>query len=818
LGEKESKYAEVVIDSPVRGLDRPFHYLLPERFRKQVEIGSMVVVPVRERLMLAYVIDFPTKSRVEGLKEISSVIDEPPVFDFDGQRLCRWISYRYLSPLSQAIRLLTPPGRRRKVRQMIRLTSDRDIALFRAAGKADVEELVEVLSASGETDTATLERHLCRAGLSERIREACALGIAERRFMLGNPEATRRTRKVVRMAGGGGFPPDGLTTRQKDIYDYLIERGGVDFQSELLGATGVAHGTLKSLEKKGVVEIVDEEVLRTPRLRGRGEDKKPDPNQEQAAAIAEICGALDRGIHHAFLLEGVTGSGKTEVYLRCIERALGQGRGAIVLVPEISLTPQTVERFELRFPGQVAVLHSRLGTGERFDQWRGIQEGRYRVVVGARSALFAPVERLGVIAIDEEHETTYKSDTAPRYHARDVAEARARMAGAVLVLGSATPSLESLERARAGAYGHLRLRQRIDSRPLPTVEVVDMRSAGGAGTVPLLSGILLDAVSRTVEAGDQAILFLNRRGFSNYLQCHRCGHIMGCDSCEVSLCYHRRGEVLRCHHCDTRFDVPKRCPECGRGPLKGFGAGTQRVEEVLKAQIPGVSCIRMDADTTSTKDAHWRLLESFKAREAQVLIGTQMIAKGLDIPAVTLVGVINADTALALPDFRSSERTYQLLTQVSGRAGRGLRPGRVVVQTFSPEHPAIKAVNGDVETFFKEELESRLHALYPPFTRLVNVLVTSADSAAAARSASRMKHILGSDLEGSGARILGPAPAPLSRLKGNYRWHILVKSNDLEGISPLLRRSSKRFYGYSKQFPAGAEVRVSMDVEPVSLL
>jgi primosomal protein N' (replication factor Y) len=598
----------------------------------------------------------------------------------------------------------------------------------------------------------------------------------------------------------------------------LMVRGGVEFQSDLLKNSGAHAASLKSLEKKGLLEIAGEEVLRRPWMGSAAETVRHTPNVHQQAAIDRVSRALDEGTPKTFLLDGVTGSGKTEVYIRSIEKVLAMGKSAIVLVPEISLTPQTVERFESRFPSQVAVLHSRLGPGERFDQWRGVREGRYRVVVGARSALFAPAQDLGLIAIDEEHEPSYKSDTSPRYHARDVAEVKARMSGAVLVLGSATPSFESLHRARAGAYEMLSMPERVDNRPLPEVELVDMRETGGAGEMLLLSSTMLDALSRTISAGDQAILFLNRRGFANYMQCHACGLIMGCDECEVSLCYHSRGHMMLCHHCGKRWAVPETCPKCGASPMKQFGAGTQRVEDELLKHVPGVSVIRMDADTTTTKDAHWHLLGSFRAGEAQVLLGTQMIAKGLDIPGGTLVGVINADTALALPDFRASERTYQLLTQVSGRAGRGLRPGRVVIQTFNPEHPAIRAMTGGLKPFIEAEIQARSHAFYPPFVELVNVLVTSPEMVAASRSAERMRQILETDLQGTGAIILGPAPAPLSRLRGVYRWHILVKSADLGRISSRLTESVGRFHDYSKTFPPGKEVKVSLDVDPTSLL
>jgi primosomal protein N' (replication factor Y) len=815
------RYAEVIIDSAVRDLDRPFTYEVPGDLAADVQVGSMVLVPFSDRLSLGYVVGLPARADVSRIKKISRVLDEPPLFDFDSQRLCRWIAGHYLCPLSQAFKLVMPPGRSRKVKQMVGLAAEPEAARAAAEGDDTASGIIDALvSTGGEIDIATLKKRLGAGPVMGAIRALESSGTVQRRYSLSKPATSTKSRLVVRATGTARDTEavENLPPRQRDIVEELLARGGIEFQSDLLNNTGTSTTSLKSLAGKGMLEIAGEEVLRQPWL-GKPEDQVlHTPNPDQQAAIDRISSAIEERQHRVFLLDGVTGSGKTEVYIRCIEKALQAGKTAIVLVPEISLTPQTVERFESRFPGDVAVLHSKLGTGERFDQWRGVREGRYRVVVGARSALFAPLGDLGLIAIDEEHEPSYKSDTSPRYHARDVAEARARMAGAVVILGSATPSFESIERARAGAYERLELPGRVDNRPLPEVEVVDMREAGGAGEVPLLSRTLLDALSRTVEAGDQAILFLNRRGFANYMQCHACGIIMGCDECEVSLCYHSRGHMMLCHHCGKRWAVPERCPSCGGGPMKQFGAGTQRVEEELLRHLPGVTHIRMDADTTTTKDAHWHLLGSFRAGEAQVLIGTQMIAKGLDIPAVTLVGVINADTALALPDFRASERTYQLLTQVSGRAGRGLRPGRVVIQTFNPDHPTIKAMTGGLEQFIQAEIKSRSHAFYPPFVDLVNVMVTSPEMPAASRSAERLRHILDTDLEGTGAIILGPAPAPLSRLRGQYRWHIIVKSADLDKISDRLTGAVGRFYDYARTFPPGKDVRVSLDVDPVSLL
>ena len=817
----EKRYVEVVIDSAVRELDRPFHYELPEGMRQRALHGSMVLVPFSGRPALAFVTGFPESPGVSSTKEVLSVLDEPPVFDFDAIRLAKWIASRYLSSFSRALRLFMPPGRSRKVRQVLKLdmtAGDAHEVLEARPTLAEEREAVDMMAAGGgEVELSKLKEQLGDVPASAAIATLEELHIASRKYSLSRPAAAIKSRLVVRLIKGEAELEDTkLGPKQRAVVDLLVECGGAAALSDVLGETGAAHSSVKSLEKKGIVEIESEQVLRMPRL-GAGERVRPKPNERQSAATRQVSQSIEARRSEVFLLDGVTGSGKTEVYLLCIEKCVELGRTAIVLVPEISLTPQTLERFSSRFPGNVAVLHSRLSPGERFDQWRGILEGRYSVVVGARSALFAPLRDLGLIVIDEEHETSYKNDTSPRYQARDVAEARSRMSGCPLLLGSATPAFESLHRAIAGSYHHLLLPERVDSRAMPEVRIVDMRSEGGAGIVPLVSGQLLDALSRTVEAGDQAILFLNRRGFSNYLQCHTCGSIIDCDSCEVSLCYHARGHVLMCHHCGTSRKVPDACPACGARALKGFGAGTQKVEDEVARHLPGIRSIRMDADTTRGKDAHWELLGAFKNREAQVLIGTQMIAKGHHIPGVTLVGVINADTALALPDFRASERTYQLLVQVSGRAGRDLRPGIVVVQTFNPEHPAVQALKDGGKAFVAAEIKARQAAAYPPFVRLVNVMVSSPDGAAAERASERLRSVLSSELP-PGVGILGPAPAPLSRLRDQYRWHILLKCGDVSKAGPAIIKSLDRFRDHSRSFPQTARVRVSLDVDPVSLL
>ncbi len=810
-----------MIDSAVRELDRPFHYEVPASMSGRVDYGSMVVVPFGGRQALAFVTAFPQTPHAGDLKPLLSVLDEPPAFDFDSIRLAKWIASQYLSSFASALKLFMPPGRARKVRHVLLLemsAGDAHEVLDSRPTLAEERDAVDMLAAGGgEVELSRLRESLGERACSAAVGTLEELRIATRRYSLSRPAVSTKKRTVVILkANAESLEGVRLGARQRAVVEYLAESGGVAALADLLHKTAAPRSSVKSLEKKEIVELSGERVLRDPR-RPSAESKRPVLNAEQAAAVDSVNDAIEERGSDVFLLDGVTGSGKTEVYLRCIERCLELGRGAVALVPEISLTPQTLERFESRFPGRVAVLHSRLSPGERFDQWIGILEGRYPVVVGARSALFAPLRNIGIIVIDEEHDTSYKNDTSPRYQARDVAEARARLSGCPLLLGSATPSFESLHRAEAGAYGLLRLTSRVDSRPMPEIDIVDMRSEGGAGIVPLVSRQLLDALTRTVEAGDQAMLFLNRRGFSNYLQCHACGSIIDCESCEVSLCYHSRGHLLMCHHCGARSDVPERCPTCGVPALKGFGAGTQKVEEEIARHLPGVSIARMDADTTRGKDAHWEILSRFRDRETTVLIGTQMIAKGHDIPGVTLVGVINADTALALPDFRASERTFQLLTQVSGRAGRDLRPGTVVIQTFNPGHPAIRALKEAGSSFLDAEITARREAVYPPFVRLVNVMVSSTDGAMASRASYRLRSILTPELP-PGVRLVGPAPAPLSRLRGRYRWHLLIKCDEVSKVARPIEVSIRRFRDYSKSFPDSSEVSISLDVDPVSLL
>ena len=779
------KLASVILDIPTQALDAPYTYAVPEEAGDQpIEVGCAVLVPFGPRQAVGFVIgieeraegDWPAGLDPAKLKGIVRAVSRP-YFDEEGAACAQWLSERYIAPLSSCVRLFTPPG---GVPRMVRAQG----------GYWRLEE-----PTVGEVDD---------------------------RWVVPGPALA-------------DFEPRKNAVKQASIAAAL-ERGELRV-AELTAEFGAVSSPLKALEKQGVVRI---EHCR--RMRGMAEGSagsapsadsaavpsftpspKPPLTRGQADALAAIDAARSRGAGEVVLVDGVTGSGKTEVYLQAIEETLAAGRTACVLVPEISLTPQTVARFRGRFGDLVAVMHSRMSQGERYDQWDFIRSGAARVVVGARSALFTPLSNLGLIVIDEEHEGSYKQDSAPRYHARDVAVWMARRAGAAVVLGSATPSIEALHAcAKNPSWHQVSLPERANGKPLPEVQVVDMAKEFSGGSRSMFALPLARALEEELAAGRKAVLLLNQRGFAKFLLCRECGFVPECPSCSTSLTYHERGNFLICHHCGYRIPTPPVCPECGSPYLKKFGAGTQRVEAELRVLLdempgvdPGVPIVRMDADTTSGKGAHQRLLEEFAAADAAVLLGTQMIAKGLDFEDVTLVGVINADTMLKLPDYRASERTFDLVEQVAGRAGRAELPGRVLVQTYEADAPAIRAAAAyDRALFLRDELPKRRLLGYPPYVRMANVLVWSKDEPAVRRVAAELQAALEEavrDFGGDGWSVLPATPCVLAKLRGTYRWHIVVKcpaDADLsDALLPLFRRRKP-----------DRDANVAVDVDPDDLL
>jgi len=580
---------------------------------------------------------------------------------------------------------------------------------------------------------------------------------------------------------------------------------------------------LKSLEKRGLISIVDEEVERDPfAQRGGLSSKRLVPTAMQQHAIDEMAHAEKGSV---FLLHGITGSGKTLVYIELLRRIVDErGQTAIVLVPEIALTPQTVDRFRAAFGDRIAVLHSALSEGERYDAWLALKRGDKRIVVGARSAVFAPLENLGAIIVDEEHESSYKQGETPRYHAREVAIVRAKAEGAITVLGSATPSLESWSNAMAGKYTLLTLPDRVGGGKLPSIEVIDLRKTavdytamaqGGVDYGAVIREPLHHAIVETMRRGEQSILLLNRRGYSSFIQCSDCGAVTTCPHCSITLTHHRNPERLVCHYCLHKEDPRPDCVRCGGRNLRQRGLGTQQVERLLSERFPAARIARMDVDTTSGKWAHTRILDRVAAGEVDILLGTQMIAKGLDFPNVTLVGVVDADVGINLPDFRASERCFQLLSQVSGRAGRGAKGGKVLIQTRLPNHHAVRyAVAHDYISFVRDEMQGRKDPLYPPKVRLANIVFSGTNEEATAKLAIQagewLRELITTHAPDQ-ITVVGPAPCPIERIKSRWRWHVLLKSDQASEMTRVARYFMEKF-----DVPAG--LRITLDRDPVALL
>jgi primosomal protein N' (replication factor Y) (superfamily II helicase) len=741
-------YVRVIID---RAIHREFDYAVPEGLMDRVGVGSRVRVPFRDKSALATVVAITEESEAKGIRTIEAVVGEAPVLSGQLLELGRWISAYYCCPIETVMRSLLP--------QVIR--------------SAEI-------------------------GWKKQL-------FVQRARKIDNEELEKLRRRAP---------------RQAELLEAILRLEAPARASQLLRQTSFDNQTLRALEKRGLVELREEAVMRDPHADEQFiATSNLTLNQEQTHALKQITQALDSPEKsHPILLHGVTGSGKTEIYLQAIRAALGRVHSAIVLVPEISLTPQTVERFKGRFADiqdAVAVLHSHLSEGERHDEWHKIHSGRARIAIGARSAIFAPLKNLGLIVVDEEHETTYKQEEAPRYHARDVAIVRAKIEKCVVVLGSATPSLESYHNAAIGKYRLVTLTRRIDEKQMPLMRIVDLRQERRKEkAATILSEKLRAAIADRIEKREQTILFLNRRGFSTSLLCSNCGEARNCPNCSVALTFHRHPLVagrLSCHLCGHTAAVPKKCPACGKDALIYAGFGTERVEATVSQIFPKAVVRRMDADSMTRKEAYRETLRNFRTGNIDILVGTQMIAKGLHFPNVTLVGIINADLALHLPDFRAGERTFQLLTQVAGRAGRGETSGEVFVQTYTPFSPSIQfARHHDFTGYFQQELEFRERCDFPPFKHAILITVRSPHEGRAKLSAEtlqrRLKEALPEEF------ILGDAtPAPLEKLQGQFRFHILIRGEAIMRLSRLVRETLDKL-------PFPEDVTVTVDVDPYQLL
>jgi len=641
--------------------------------------------------------------------------------------------------------------------------------------------------------------------LGEVIRAALPPGVSK-----ATSQVKPKLRRVVRLLDVDSEQK--LTEAQRRVITTLESNGPMLLQS-LIAAASVSPSTITSLEKKGLVETYTEAVRRDPLSEDLGlKSEEHVLTTAQTSVLEQIEQQMNSETYAAFLLHGVTGSGKTEIYMRAMDKALKRGRSAMMLVPEIALTPVFSRGLRARFGDQVAIFHSSLQKGERFDEWTRVRNGVARVVIGTRSAVFAPVQNLGLIVVDEEHESSYRQQESPYYNARDVAIVRAQKESATVVLGSATPSLESFHNARKGKYQLLTLPERIAARPMATARIVDMRTVFARHAKPrVFSDELLEAIRETHERGEQSIILLNRRGYSSFILCRSCGETIQCPNCDVTLTYHRSERVIVCHYCNHREPVPRVCPACGKKYIYYVGEGTEQIEEMLKLLFPALRVARIDRDTTARRKVFEQSLADFSAGKIDTLVGTQMLAKGHDFPNVTLVGVVSVDAGLALPDFRSAERTFQLITQVAGRAGRGDRPGRVLIQTYHPYHYALRhACAQDYEGFFDEEVRYRQNHSYPPFVALASLLVHGPDLGRVRSDSLELRKHLDLANQDRKCRILGPAPAPLSRLKGEHRFQLLIKSRSRKNLREVADAAMKSVDINPRS--------INLEIDPVSIM
>ncbi len=812
-------FAQVVLPLP---LDQPFTYSVPAPLRHRTAIGMRVVVPFQKRVETGTVVGIEAATAIENVRALIDLPDDGPIFSEELLDLCRWISEYYCCSWGEALHSAVPAGI--AIRTKVRYTLD--LAQLSTGRFSDKQRrVIAELHARGSLSEKQLAKTIGATALSNTLKSLVARGVVHAEAMASDASVSIATETHVRLLEPAIPPQEELermqrrAPRQAAVYLDLLNNTPERLASALYEKHGVDSSVLRQLEQRGLIERFEREFYRSPDMHAEGRASlKHELNEDQRAAYDAIAAAMETKQFNTFLLQGITGSGKTEVYLQAIERALALDRTAIILVPEISLTPQTVGRFKARFQADIAVLHSGLGAGERYDEWRRAQRGEVRIVVGARSAIFAPLPRLGIIVVDEEHDTSYKQSETPRYHARDVAIMRAKLNDAVCVLGSATPSVESYHNSESGKSTRIELRKRATNALLPEVDLVDMRIQNReAGMALMMSRKLEEEIGARLTTGDQVLLLLNRRGFAPFVLCPKCGWCAQCPDCNVTLTYHAKGAFLSCHYCNGRRDVPQVCDECHFNPLLYLGMGTQKVEEYLQQAFPDARIERMDADTTSGKGGHAKILGRLAAGEIDVLVGTQMIAKGHDYPGVTLVGVIHADTGLGLPDFRAAESTFQLMTQVAGRAGRGDKPGNVIIQTFRPNHYAVQAAaRHDYAAFFAREIQEREKAMYPPFRRMANLMIESEDPELAQRCAvvlHRHARQLISSLGFDGLETLGPSPATIRRIKKLYRWNLGLLSKSSKRLNTLCRAVRDAY----TQDAVTAKTKLKIDLDPYGM-
>lgn len=777
--------AEVIVDVPTMQTDQPYDYAIPAALTGQVVPGMRVWVQFGQgkREVSGMVVATEAQTDFTGtLKPLLAVLDYAPVMNSELLKLSHWLAQTTYAFWITCIQTMLPA--------MLKVDTVKTVVL----GPKPTAEAESLLAAQPEL---VLDQHL-DPELSAQVLKLVAKQALTIQYQSRDRAKVKTQNYIVPSLTPAAYQAEAAALRanakqQRALLEALTQWAQTHAEPALTTAlkdSGLSRATVNAGVQKGWLTLAAREIYRAPyaQLDQQPLTKALPLTADQAAVVKPVVAAVESHTAQPFLLEGVTGSGKTEVYLQVIAAALAAGRNAMMLVPEIALTPQMVHRVKGRFGDAVAVLHSGLSEGEKFDEWRRLERGEARVVVGARSAAFAPMTNIGVFIIDEEHETSYKQDDAPRYHARDVVMHRAKTFGAPVLLGSATPSLESRARAEKGVYTLLRLPERINDQPLPAVHIIDMRDAYKQGGKDDFSQPLLQALQARLARGEQSVLLLNRRGFSSFVMCRECGYRVQCPNCDISLTLHMDTHTLKCHYCGHEEPIPTVCPKCGSRKIRYYGTGTQKVEASLHQLLPAARVLRMDVDTTRRKGGHEKILAAFGAHEADILLGTQMIAKGLDFPDVTLVGVINADTGLGMPDFRASERTFDLLTQVAGRAGRAEKSGEVFIQTFNPEHYAIQyAQHHDYEGFFRQEMVTRHRGDYPPYYFTTKLTVSHQNEEAAAKLIYQLAKQLHGALSPQ-AIVLGPTPGAIARLKNRYIYQLVIKYKHEPKLGPELDR------------------------------
>lgn len=828
-----ASYVEVVVRSNSTYTDNLFTYQIPDYFDGKIEVGHRVLVPFGRgnKPVEAFVFKLIDKFD-EGfkVKDIVEILDESPIFREEDIELVTWMKNRYLCTYIDCINLIYPKGYKLDNYKVIirgdklkyigtslekeilaELKQDeREIVkkLFYSKGKVKVDKLnyiqninnvinrlekKEYIKLIWEYDDRENEKKVCYASLCFKYDEL--------------DEYTEANKLRIGKS-------------QKKIIDFLSDNDDVEI-NDLIDLLGVSRQSISTLGTKGILKLEFKPYYREPDFNFKSEHKRVDLNEEQLNAVNKVTSEMFVDDKKPYLIHGITGSGKTEVYMEIIDHALSQGLSSILLVPEISLTPQTIARLKNRFGPIVGVYHSKLSEGERHDVYKAIKAGKVRILIGARSALFAPFDNLGAIIIDEFHETSYKAENNPKFSAIEVARYMSIKNNVTLVLGSATPSVEEYYRAKSGEYNLIEINNRANNKPLPKIGVVDMKKELDAGNTSIFSNELISELKKTIRNGNQAILFLNRRGYANFVSCRKCGYVFKCNDCDISLTYHKYNNSGVCHYCGYETAIPKTCPECGNENIKPFGTGTQKIEEELKTILPDVKTLRMDKDTTSKKGSLEKMLNKFKDKEADILIGTQMLSKGLDFKNVTLVGILSADMILNFPDFKSFETTFQLITQVSGRAGRSDKEGKVVLQTYDTDHYAIRhAINYDYESFYNDEVKIRKAFGYTPFSNMMRVVVSGENEVVVKKGIDNLHSSLVYLLKERGIDkfdfILGPNACSISKIKQNYRWQILFKDDNIE--INLLKGIIKYICITKRDFVFDKKVNVSIDINPNTIL